>query len=313
MPAETLQIDSRIEIITPENIAFQYRLAGPFRRFFAFKLDLLIRLSLFLGILLCGFFLSIGLQNPVFVAAFLCLGWFGISWFYGGIFETYWNGQTPGKWAGGLRVVGVRGQPIQAWQAVLRNILREVDLLPVIPPVFLPMYTELAAEGTVLPPIFPLGLVGIFCCALSSKFQRLGDLASGTIVIVEDAGMQAGLTMLKEPAALAVAADLPPNIRVSRQLARTLAMYVQRRLMFTPPRRAELARRLADALRWRNRIRPDLSDDLLLCGLYIRTFIADAAGAEQAQQQLQLAARLAAAGQRNPPVVGGPPWQQGRS
>lgn len=38
------QLDTYIEIVTPENIAFQYRVAGPFRRLPAFLIDLAIRL-----------------------------------------------------------------------------------------------------------------------------------------------------------------------------------------------------------------------------------------------------------------------------
>ncbi|MFM2096188.1 MAG: hypothetical protein RIS70_3312, partial [Planctomycetota bacterium] len=33
------QIDNIVEIVTPENIAFQYRFAGPFRRFVALLVD----------------------------------------------------------------------------------------------------------------------------------------------------------------------------------------------------------------------------------------------------------------------------------
>jgi len=51
----------------------------------------------------------------------ILVAWFGLSWFYGGFFETVWNGQTPGKRLLGLRVLTVEGQPINALQAVLRN------------------------------------------------------------------------------------------------------------------------------------------------------------------------------------------------
>ena len=48
---------------------------------------------------------------------------FILSWFYGGLFETYWNGQTPGMRLFGLRVVRDRdGGPISGGQAILRLI-----------------------------------------------------------------------------------------------------------------------------------------------------------------------------------------------
>ena len=49
---------------------------------------------------------------------------FLVSWFYGGFFEAYWNGQTPGKRIMGLRVLSTNGRPINGYQAVLRNLLR---------------------------------------------------------------------------------------------------------------------------------------------------------------------------------------------
>ena len=39
------QLDTSVEIITPENIAFRYRLAGPFRRLPAFLLDVIIEVA----------------------------------------------------------------------------------------------------------------------------------------------------------------------------------------------------------------------------------------------------------------------------
>ena len=39
------QLDSAIEIVTPENIAFRYEVAGPFRRMPAFLIDFAIRLG----------------------------------------------------------------------------------------------------------------------------------------------------------------------------------------------------------------------------------------------------------------------------
>ena len=91
------QIDTRIEIVTPENIAFQYRVAGPFRRLPAFLIDVAIRV----GVAIVGmiaFMLasrSAGVVGPGFGLGLLL--WFGLTWFYGGLFEALWNGQTPGK------------------------------------------------------------------------------------------------------------------------------------------------------------------------------------------------------------------------
>ena len=55
---------------------------------------------------------------------------FVLEWFYGGLFESLWNGQTPGKRLMGLRVLTTEGQPINGMQAVMRNLLRYADIFP---------------------------------------------------------------------------------------------------------------------------------------------------------------------------------------
>src|SRR5687767_12037249 len=130
MAASTAQIDSAVEIVTPENIAFRYRVAGPFRRFPAFVMDLLIRTALVasisIGLLLAGAFVGV-----IAIAVIIILH-FVVEWFYGGFCETYFNGQTPGKRVMGIRVLSENGHPITPIQAVLRNILRFVDMMPLL-------------------------------------------------------------------------------------------------------------------------------------------------------------------------------------
>src|SRR5204863_3794276 len=140
-----------------------------------------------------------------------------LEWFYGGAFEAFWNGQTPGKRALGLRVVRTDGQPINALQAVMRNVLRAVDAMPLLP------------VGIFLVPTYQLGL---FVSLLSDRYQRLGDLACGTMVVVEERQRLRGVTRLEEPAVKALAAQLPANFIAGRSLARALAKYVERRKYF---------------------------------------------------------------------------------
>ena len=124
------QIDATVEVVTPENIAVQYRVAGPCRRFAAYLLDLIIRalILLFIGILCSTMSFFIGGVSDFFLLVVM----FVVGWFYGGLFETYWNGQTPGKRMLGIRVLTTKGQPISGWQAVLRNIVRIVDMGPIV-------------------------------------------------------------------------------------------------------------------------------------------------------------------------------------
>ena len=268
-------LDTTIQIVTPENIAFDYRVAGPFRRWPAYLIDLGIRFGTFM---LASFLLSMaaGFGGGGLAIAIILICWFLLEWFYGGFFETYMNGQTPGKWVMGIRVLTVDGQPINGMQAVMRNILRAVDMYPMLSIELLgipvPMY------------ILPTYMVGLVTMAFSGKFQRLGDLVCGTIVVIEEKHWLTGLAKLEDPRAAQLAEYIPADYRVTRSLARTLATYVDRRRFFTAARRREVAKHLADPLLEQFGMRKDTSHDLLLCALYYRTFIADRAGDDSSSQ-----------------------------
>src|SRR5260370_3675981 len=74
------------------------------------------------------------------------------------LFETLWNGQTPGKRLLGIRVVRDGGYPIDLGSSVLRNLIRIPEL----------------ALG------YSLSAISVL---VSSQNKRLGDLAAGTIVV----------------------------------------------------------------------------------------------------------------------------------
>jgi len=252
MAANHGQFDTTVEIVTPENIAFRYQVAGPFRRLPAYLIDLAIRvvavIAAMLGMLLI--FGAAGIPSVGFGLTMMI--WFLLSVFYGGVFETYWNGQTPGKRALQIRVIGVDGQPINGLQAVLRNVLRAIDMQP-----------------------FLFYMVGLVSATMNHRFQRLGDLACGTMVVIEEPQWFHGLVQITEPEALRLAALVPVGFQPSRPLARALATYVQRRTHFPAMRRLEIARHLGAPLRDRFGLPQDTDLDQLLCALYHRTFITD--------------------------------------
>jgi uncharacterized RDD family membrane protein YckC len=255
MTTGSAPIDTRVEIVTPENIAFQYRLAGPFRRLGAYLLDVLIRVAvafiLFWVLVLATGFAGI----PGFGFGAWLIVWFIMDWFYGGVFEAFWNGQTPGKHMLRLRVVSDEGQPINGLQAVLRNLLRAADAQPAL--------------------IVPTYILGLMTAATNERFQRLGDLAAGTMVIVEEPQRHYGMARVNEPEAIRLAADLPANFLISRSLARALSAYVQRRQSFPWQKRAEIAKHVGEPTRVKLGLPSGTSYDLLLCALYHRAFIAD--------------------------------------
>jgi uncharacterized RDD family membrane protein YckC len=246
------QLDTSIQIVTPENIAFRYRVAGPFRRLQAYLLDLLIRLAV-CGIAWIALTIVFGLLGLIgFGVGLAFVVTFVVMWFYGGLFEAFWNGQTPGKRIARIRVLSVDGQPINGFQAVLRNLLRVIDAQPVW--------------------FYQLGLL---TAAANDRFQRLGDLACGTMVVIDEPHWFYGMVRVEEPEAIRLAARIPARFQPSRTLGRTLAAYVQRRRYFPWRSRLEIARHLGEPLRRQFGLPPQTNLDLLLCALYHRTFITD--------------------------------------
>jgi uncharacterized RDD family membrane protein YckC len=251
-------IDTQIEIVTPENIAFQYRLAGPFQRLPAFVIDVLIQ-NVVLIILFLGVMFFFGMISLGFVGLGLGLViQFVISWFYAGLFEALWNGQTPGKRLLRLRVISADGQPIRPVQAILRNVLRMADCQPLF-----------------------LYQVGLWAAAANSRYARLGDLVCGTMVVIEEPQYRSMALRVTEPEALRLAELIPAGFRVPRDMAVALSSYVLRRRALPWNRRVQIARHLAEPLRVRFGLPPQTSYDMLLCAMYHRTFFAGTPGQQE--------------------------------
>lgn len=157
----------QLEIDTPEQIALELPLAGIGSRFLAIAIDTLIQVALYL-IVGVVFFVVLGLGASMVwyvprsvgpaVGIFII---FGIYWGYFAIFEILWKGQTPGKRFAGIRVIKESGRPINAFEAVGRNLMRAVDGLP---------------------GIYGVGLVCMMC---NRQSRRLGDFVAGTVVVHE--------------------------------------------------------------------------------------------------------------------------------
>lgn len=271
MVGENRQIDATIEVVTPENIAFEYQVAGPFRRLPAFLIDLGIRAAFIflLWIMLAFSTLVIG----AFSIMVLLIVFFLIDWFYGGLFEALMNGQTPGKRVMGIRVLTTDGRPINGLQAILRNVLRIVDMWP--------MVSLATFGGPAHVYLLPTYLVGLVAMTMTTRYQRVGDLACGTMVVVEDPHWLSGVAEIEDARAFELASYLPADYQVSRTLARALAHYVDRRRFLSTLRRREVARHLGDPLLRKFGLPSDTSHDLLLCSLYYRTFISERSADEE--------------------------------
>ena len=113
---------------------------------------------------------------------------------------------------------------------------------------------------------------------VSKKFQRVGDLVAGTIVVTEDTKWAHGLAKFEDPRVAELSELIPDGYSVSSSLAKSLALYVDRRRVLAPPRVAEIAGYLAKPLLEQFELPADTNADLLLCSLYYKTFMSHQPG-----------------------------------
>ena len=170
---------------TPESVAVTYPVAGIGSRFLAALIDALVQTAVVVALVvvvlvaaaIAGSNLSGSNGSPVGYVA-LAIGTLIISVVLLGyyiFFESIWNGQSPGKRAMRLRVIGINGYPVTPFAVLIRNVLRLID--------FLPAYYA----------------VGVIAMIANKNARRLGDLAAGTIVIKE--GREGELSSLPSPPA----------------------------------------------------------------------------------------------------------------
>ena len=202
-------IDTLKSVSLPEGAEITLRLAGPLPRASAWFLDFMLRLVV-TGSLPSLFRLAgnagMGLY---FVTVFVIWELYPI------LFEGLWNGATPGKRAFNLAVVNGDGTPIRWPAAILRNVLRFADMLPVA------------------------YMVGLTSMAMDRQFRRLGDLAAGTVVIHRDTPPRT--RNRKAAAAQVPAAPMTPAVALTALEQRAVLDFAERRPTWSEERAEELA------------------------------------------------------------------------
>lgn len=146
------------QIETAQNINIHQNVAHITTRIGSFLIDLLIIISysILLIFIMSWLNLNFGMQQWA-ISLILSLPML----FYTLIFETLWNGQTPGKRINKTRVVKLDGSKPTLGNYLLRWMMRIIDI-------------QMAT-----------GSVAVLTILLNGKGQRLGDLAAGTAIISE--------------------------------------------------------------------------------------------------------------------------------
>jgi uncharacterized RDD family membrane protein YckC len=235
LPSAALDTDVAIE--TPEHIVFRHRVAGPARRFLAYLTDLVLCYTAFAILTVLIIMMAVGaamtagtLEGAAGLGAGIWLViFFAVQWVYFALLEGL-LGRTPGKAAFGLRVVTTSGRPIGFPAAALRNILRAADALPLT-------YTA----GL-------LSLAGLVSMSVTRRFQRLGDLVAGTIVVVPGRAKASVPIVLWPPAQPPELAALPDDVRLDADERLAIEMFLRRRAQLGQAREMELAQMIAPLL-----------------------------------------------------------------
>ncbi len=153
-----------LQIRTPEGVLFTIPLASPVLRLLALCIDVVAVIGTLA--VLRTVLAVLALVSAEFLMAVEVLIGFSVSLGYPIAMEAFWRGQTLGKRVLGIRVIDEHGGRLSFIQVVIRNLLRAVDVLPLL---------------------YFLG--GVFTMT-TRHAQRLGDLAAGTVVIkIEHAGI----------------------------------------------------------------------------------------------------------------------------
>ena len=223
-----------VEVVTPEQVAIRYELAGFGTRALAAIVDWLISMLLILLVsipFLLAYRESIDFENfsvdaisrSIILGIFILI-YFIITWGYFIFFETLWNGATPGKRMMGLRVIRDGGFPVDFRAVVIRNLVRAIDMAPVF---------------------YAFGFVAVLW---HPQYKRMGDLAAGTIVVrhgEEDddfPDFSYGSTVVLR---LLTSRHLALLSRVTREEQRIVQQFLDRRMRLPLALRVEFARRLA--------------------------------------------------------------------
>jgi uncharacterized RDD family membrane protein YckC len=216
--------DDRISIPTPEGVELELVLAGVGSRLVATIVDQLIKFAVLGALWILGRTVG-GDEAGGFLVAGLIVTSFLVYFGYDVAFETLASGRTPGKRAAGLRVVRLGGEPVGFLASAVRNLLRLVDSLPGI-------YA-----------------VGAACVLFSSRNQRLGDLAAGTLVVRERrAPLPTALPARPDFAAADRYAAWDVSGITSFELV-TVRRFLERRGQLDPAARGRLGWELAERLR----------------------------------------------------------------
>lgn len=225
---------NQFQLQTPESVELEFTLAGIGNRTLALLIDYLF-LAFSIGLFwVCYVFLIVPIGEVIgnlipdadvemWLLAIASLITFFVYVGYFVIFESLWQGQTPGKRFTRIRVIQDNGRRSGIGQAVLRSLLRPVD---------------------------DLFFIGVFMIMLGRQEKRIGDWVAGTIVIQEERSIAPADFPISDAAsrlALKLQQEADINQLLPEEFA-TIREYLQRRPHLTTKAKTRLSQQLAQQI-----------------------------------------------------------------
>ena len=271
-------------LVIGEAVEVELPVARLATRALAIFIDALVQFALLFGlfVLLTKF---LGRSNEAVINTFIVLLIVFVFVIWPVTLETVTRGRSLGKLALGLRVVRDDGGPIRFRHSLTRGLIG----------------VSIEWPGLLLPPL--TWIFGSVCMLFSARGKRLGDLAAGTIVLVERLPYIATNTAAMPPQLAAWAQDLD-LAGVDDTMAMTVRQYLTRAGTMRTDARASLGVRLADEVRRSTTPPPPLGTPVWP---YLNAVLAE----RGRRESHRLAARRAIVAQGLPSLAAAPgatPW-----
>ena len=139
MSSPARPFEQTVDVETPELVVLSYSVAGIGSRVLAAVTDLLICIAALAAVLTALVMLrspvipgGSGSSGAAWAVAGLLLMQFVVFWGYYVLFEGLMDGQTPGKRIHRLRVVREEGYSVTFADSAVRNLVRIIDMQPVV-------------------------------------------------------------------------------------------------------------------------------------------------------------------------------------
>jgi uncharacterized RDD family membrane protein YckC len=176
--------DEQLHITGLTGVELNLTVAGPGSRSYAFITDWFIRLLLSLAWML-GVVLVLRTRNIRAIVPLIVWPALAIYLLYHPVLEILMQGRTPGKRTAGVRLVTRRGGLPSVSAILIRNVFRLLDSAPAF------------------------YMIGLTTCMFTRDRVRVGDLASGTVLVLENARAARVLEIVPE---LATHTGLDPRL-----------------------------------------------------------------------------------------------------